>query len=566
MSHKKAIAGILILIIVISIVAFEFKDLQSLLGHNSLTVNSTPSPAPSVKTASDYAQSTFTLSIDNIDLINREGQPSIRVKYSIFADGKPFDLDLIPDPNVIIDRLDWSHFSISVNGKQVTFSRDETSPFIYWNLSLSTNTGSPSTLNVIVKYRDSQLTNQIICTSSNHLMGEILSWNATARSNEFMSGSAYSSMHKVFDQYATVISGFVFFRDHIFQLKCRFTSLDNWYPWLTEAVQGSTSFDTAWASFQVYANATGMEDLFKKTWNEINAFVKAIPQFQAIFTDYQPSVLKAIKTVAISHLTITSLSDNLNLLESSSSGSSIEKTISSSTQVLQQIYVQLASDFFSWVQTTSPYSDQQFVAKTAKFYMDNFQTISTVAGFDGLMYHTISDEYGPIIDTNEQMKYVGGSGVAWYPAVYSIIDIFGDFVNYMPFRLDDAPTSFPLSEISFTQVFGGRHYEFQVYLATESIVQKYLTTNGFAVSNLPPTENEKVNYDKERMISRFFVSEVAGSTFIQNQILLQDINKLSNAYRDFESISDSLGIIRKYGSSENLLDELNANTFQVVLK
>jgi len=566
--YRKMIgASFLIIVIIISIVAaLDWSKILILpIGFQSSSNPSvTPQPSKEGKTASDYSQSVLTMSPQGITITKDTSfTPIINVEYEIFADGLPFDLNSIPDPNVIINRLDWNDFSITLNGSPIQFEHNEYSALVSCDLSSVINDAGSSPLNIIVRYRDSSISKELVTTRSSFTISDIDNYWNSSTITIGAQGSAYSSMQQVFDQYATVISGFVLLQDHIGALKNDFTSLDNWYSWLY-TLRESTSPEAAWTSFQQYVKSNGVEDLVDKTWTEINALIKAIPQLENITENYPDVLSQALVNVALQSVSSPyALLSTLNTLESSSSGSDIESAVNTATTVLQAVYVQLASDFFGWVKSASPFSYESDVANAAQFYMDNLNDIRSLKGFYGV-------SFGPIIETNEQFQNVGQRGVAWWPTIYSEV-IIGSMSDEMPYCASpQAPTAFPMTEVHWIYNLGpnsGTTQVFTVYLATESIVQNYLTANGFVVSNLPPTASENASFGQERLISKYFLQQLNenGNCYIENSKLSQDIIKLSNFFHDFNSISNGIGVAREYGSPENLLAELDQNTVQINL-
>jgi hypothetical protein len=266
--------------------------------------------------------------------------------------------------------------------------------------------------------------------------------------------------------------------------------------------------------------------------------------------------------MAIQNLgSVPDLINTLDNLESTSSGSSIDNTINGVSLALEEVYTQLGSDFFGWVKNNSPLENEISAADGAQWYMDNLQDIRSLKNYYGV-------SFPQIIETNLQYVSAGGRGVAWWPARYSYL-VLGSDIKF-PFHIDSScSTSFPLSEVHWKYTLGpdaGKEETFQVFLATESIVENYLKDHGFTVSCTPPTTDESSNLLQGRQSALFFIQNLNGNIYLNNATLSQEISSLSHCYSSFQSIGSSIETLENFGgSAQNLLNELDKNTVQVTL-
>jgi len=80
---------------------------------------------------------------------------------------------------------------------------------------------------------------------------------------------------------------------------------------------------------------------------------------------------------------------------------------------------------------------------------------------------------------------------------------------------------------------------------------------------MPPTEGEKVQFEEIRQISKFFVEELdeTDRMFLNNDILVNELTTSSKSSANFDLISNTLNVVRQYGSVESFLQQLNQNVW-----
>ena len=491
------------------------------------------------------------------EVIKRSSQPCLKVDYEVLADGVPLEENWIYDQERIINRLDWTNFHVWIDEMERQVSRELGEAVCELELRSANVTIECNSYNGSIVIRK-----RLVVENSNYNYSEISNyWNNVTIPIEDTGGytSTFESMHKAFDEYATLISACILMKDHIQKLKANLTSVENWYSWLVETFNGAKSVDDAWRNFQKYAESSGMRDLVEKVWKEISALLKSLPSLKNVFLQYPGVVLKAIENLGISYSisSLVDLADNVDF----GSGASLDKVIGTLLSVLEQFYSQLCSEFFSWIESVSPVEYVGSFAASARWYIDHLNEIRALKLSWGVYFSRI-------IEAKNQYK-VGERGVAWWPAAYSFVSTTGTpFSSYYLDGYHPAPTSFPVSEVHWKYTIGpkaGQEDAFTVFLATESLVLNRLNELGFDVTHLPPTEDQKSQCLQMRLISKFFLQRLGEPDFyLQDQTLENETRTLRNFFESFDSISDSISIVEKYGSN-NFLEQLNMFSFQVLL-
>jgi len=500
----------------------------------------------------DSHRPALTMAISEVSLVKQDGNPFLRVSYEISVESS-----WVHDFTLVCNNLDWSDFHILVNGNEMPF--DRAYERVLCRLKVE------SEMNVIVQYRSDFISKQLIAENSNFTLKEIAaSLSHDKMSVESLQGDPYYSMQKAFDEYAKVISGFIFFREHLNELHRKFTSSENWYNWLYYSFYGAKSPEEVMDNLGKYIETSGTRALVEKVWIELKAFGATLPEFANIFVKYPDVCVKALAKVAYHHhnLDVWSLDELLEIVDivgPFSTGEKLEKAIGMVTMSMEWIYVKLASEFFGWVNYTSPLEKIASYARGAQWYMESLSDIIALKNYYGVSFHRL-------IEPKLQYKPVGETGVAWWPTSVSSWPASNDVF------LKPEATVFPLSEVRWiydvTTLYGpkaGDELCLDVFLATESIVLNYLKENGFSVRYMPPTSEEKVQFQQIREISDYFTKQLARAhnLFLDSEILAEDIVTISTAFASFDAISDALKVLRRYGFATRFLEELNENTWVV---
>lgn len=488
----------------------------------------------------DYNRPLLDIRVTEVQLVKQNRRPFIKIPYDLLADGSLLNASWIYNPTLIVDRLDWSNFHILLNDQQIQFNRSFMS--ILFGIDLDTN------VTVKVRYQNDEVFRQFIATHTNYTFGQIGTyWNDNKMPIESLQGDYFVSMHKAVDEYATVISGLMFMKTNINELKRRFTSIENWYLWLREVFYGATSLDSAWSNFQKYANASGVQKLVEQVWIELLA-LRTFPW----------DSLRKYPSITAKSLWKTAIDTIIQYILITTEGDTLQLAITKSIDALEEITLQLASDFFAWVSNASSIQQIKWSADAAQWYFDHLGEIRALKAFYGVYFPQI-------IEPKLQYKQTGERGVAWWPPNYSfIVD------GRLPFDTQSSgATSFPQSEVRFKYTLGpqaGQEMSFTVFLATETMVHNYLEDKGFQVRFMPPTEGEKSLFQEFREISKYYVQELDRSKelFLDSNVLVTELTKLSSAFANFDLISDAISIVRKYGSQTHFLGELNNNTWLVI--
>jgi len=487
----------------------------------------------------DANRPSLTMKIIGVDLVKKEWKPFVKVSYDILADGYPLDKSWVHSSALVVGKLDWSNFHILINDNEIQFERGF--------LSMLTGVNLDNEINVAVRYQNDWIFKQFTFTRTNYTMEEIATyWENNQMPTESLQGDAYASMHKAVDEYAKVISGLIFLRTHISELKRKFTSIENWYLWLRETFYGATSFDSAWSNFQKYANASGVQKLVEQVWIELFA-LRTFPW---------DSLLK-YPSITAKSLWKTAIDTMIQYILVTTAGDTLQLAITKSIDALEEITVQLASDFFAWISNASSIQQIKWSADAAQEYFNHLDEIRTLKAYYGV-------SFPQIIEPKLQYKQTGERGVAWWPAKYSFM-VYGR----LPFDTESSrATVFPLSEVRWKYTLGpqaGQEISFDVFLATESIVHNYLKENGFQVRYMPPTENEKTQFQHIRVISKYFTQKLdkIDKLFLNSETLAKELVALSNSFANFQMILDALSIARRYALATRFLEELNNNTWLV---
>lgn len=488
----------------------------------------------------------LTMTISEVNLVKKGWNPFLMVSYDI-----PIDASWVYNSALVYNRLDWSDFHILINGNEIPFDRGYLSVFCRVNLETE--------MNVTVQYRSDVVFKQLVATPTSYTMEEITTyWNNNKMPVESLQGDPYTSMHNAFDEYAKVISGFIFMRVHISELKRRFTSIENWYEWLYYSFHGARSLEEVLDNLGKYVETSGLRDLVEKVWIELHALATTAYEFKNIIERYPDAVGIALAKLALRELrSPESLLGLVGTLESPSIGDDLDKAIYGVTRGLEWTYVQLASEFFGWVSDVSPLEPIESYARGAQWYMDHLSEIRGLKNYYGV-------SFPQVIEPKLQYKPVGETGVAWWPTCYSFWPAKND-----PFRKPEA-TVFPMTEVRWIYnvdtLYGpkaGEEKSFDVFLATESIVLNHLKENGFRVHYMPPTEEEKTQFQQIRATSKYFTEKLdkMDRLFLDSETLAKEIVTLSSAFTNFELISDALGALRRYVFATRFLIELNDNTW-----
>jgi len=487
----------------------------------------------------DPAQPILNLSLTDINIERSNWIPFIAIQYDVIAEDGPINRSWICDSKLMTDRLDWSKLRIFING-------NENANYTLGFLTVRCNLPLNDETNVTVLNDNEILNKTFKATNTNYTSTEITDyWNHTSIPQEYEQDNPRTSMQKTFDEFAKLISGFIFMNHDISSLKSRFSSTAEWNKWLDYVVHNAGSAKDALSCLRQYANASGIEDLVQNVWIEIQAVARTLGEFHYIAVNFPDLIERAVRRY-ISGYDVWQYLELMEELQDISSTSYIFKAISAATTVMQWTYVELGQEYFGWVENnTSGYISDY--AAGAKWYLANLERIRSVHSF------------GQIIDTKYQFIHTGEEGVAWWPAKYSFYTTYWN----TPYSSTDpiVSTEFPVTEVQWISygIWKNQTETYYLYLATESIVMNHLEKNGFNISHMPPTNQQKEEVQMMRLIAKFADREFnrISTLFMFDNNLRSEILKLCNAFSDYDSASESLGIMKKYRSSQSFLNFVN---------
>jgi len=577
MGPKKVAAIVLIVVAIFSI---------AILGGNWGTIfvqkkNVPPQQVITPHMAAYYANSSLTMHIENISIVRSDAiyhtqsfnesmilQPFIQVSYTLLANGQPIK-EYVDDANVLYNRLDWNNFSVTVDGVNTAFEHDKYIKCVFSPVHLMQVT------NVSVRYRSEEMKRQFNATQIRYVMSSIPLNTQTV--TDITNSDPFATIQKVVDNYAIVISGFIFLKDDLSELERKFTSMEEWYAWLTYASNNAASVTDALHNFENYANSTGVVDLINNVWIELRALATSSDEFSIIYTQHLDSVTTAIAKHAVSGLNDpTELLDLLNKLGGMSSGETLYTAIQGTIDEMQWVYAQLAVDCFNWIANTTrtevtrgnpAWWHIDYYANGSEWYFDNLESVRGWTGYYGPLFGEINHNPFPIIiETNMQCIDVGERGVAWWPADYCARFIPPDYIGYIdntPFQTDSRghDSSLPTTNVKCSGYYGGTYL---VFLATKSMVLGYLKENGFHLLYLPPTPQEAKEFLQFWDVSQYVKSQAGSdSNLFLNNETADEVKAMSAPFDNPESIYVSLVTVRKYHDATVFLEQINENSWQV---
>jgi len=523
---------------------------------------------------SDPSRPALSIEVNDIGILKKDWRPFLRVSYNILADQMPLNTYWISNSSKIQDRLDWSNLSIAINGVAAQVERNQYLQYFSCPVELQPE------INVTVRYRTSVLNKQFTAAHITYAMGEI-NTDVDRISVPKDPEMAFDTIQKAVDNYATVISGFIFMQDHLSKLKEKITSAENWGKWLVFAMRNANSVTDAISNFENYANASGVSDLINNVWIELQALAATSNEFTTILTQHPDAVKEALLKLAQRGLgDPTQLLGILNTISSATDGETLYQAIQSTIVAMQFVYAQLAVEFFDWIANTTRTEVTRsnparwqiaYYANGSSWYMDHLSDVRSWTSYWHLGSWTLPQSNNPfpsIIEVNMEWTDVGERGVAWWPADYYAMFIPPDYYGYIentPFQSDSrgSASAFPRTEV---KISGGELAgTYLVFLATESIVRGYLKQNGFHAQCLPPTTDQKEEFFRFWAVAQYVAAE-AGSVsnvFVYNETVFYEVRMLSIVFTNFESIYSSIASVQKYVAAATFLEEINRNLWQV---
>jgi hypothetical protein len=505
------------------------------------------------KTASlDPNPPILDLKLDSVALTRSGWSPQIDTSYNILADNITIDPSWIYDSDIVLKRLNWEDFHLAVNGQEMGFSPALFEVSVPINLS--------STTSVRVQYGNYSIERSFRSEQTNSTMQSISAYweNNTMPIEQGLDlQGAINSMQKTFDDYAFVISGLDMMQRHIQDLE----NMINWrsdFWWhnngrsLGSNIDMSASLQEIFAEFEkIFANSTKtyietLESQVKKVWIDVQA-LKTFPW------NYVPNYATENSSAR------TLLNSMMNtILNPENDLQWLDLFVAGGIDTLKGIYNQLCSDYYGWINATSPIGTIRYVADHAKWYINNIDTIRHVMTYD----HVDGLLRGPV----ELVSWKGQLVVPWFCAGYTFDFIYNPKAAIgNPFDVENEI----LAEKTQLQYEPGLRLDYDKYprgpqyyracLATESKVQEYLQKYGFWVPSLPPTNAEKTEFGKMRNASKYltFMLNDDPAYFLDSDSLAQSLKIMANSYSDFGNIDQTLNSLRTYKTSDDFIGIIN---------
>jgi hypothetical protein len=492
------------------------------------------------------------LKLDSVALTRSGWGPQIDATYHILADNIAIDPSWIYDSDIILKRLNFEDFHLAVNGQEMGFS-----PALF---EISVPINLSSTTSVKVQYGNYSIERSFQSEQTNSTMQSISAYwanNTMPVGQGPVLQDAIDSMQKTFDDYAFVISGLYMMERHIQDLK----NMIDWDSsgWITRAgslgsnINMNAPLEEVFAEFEkIFANSTKtyietLESQVQKVWID----VQALKTFPWNYVSNYATENSRIPTYLLDSMInrILNPEDDLQWFD---------LFVGGGIDTLKGIYNQLCSDYYGWINGTSPIRTIRYVSDHAKWYIDNIDHIRHVMTYD----HTDGLLRGPV----ELVSWKGQSVVPWFSAGYTFDFIYNpDSAMGNPFNVEnEIPTETtqlqyePSLRLDYDLYPRGPQY-YRACLATESRVQEYLKKYGFWVPSLPPTSTEKTEFGKIRNASKYFIHILNGDPayFLGNDSLAQNLKIMANSYDDFENVDQTLSTLRTYKTSDNFIAVVN---------
>jgi hypothetical protein len=505
------------------------------------------------KTASlDPNPPILDLKLDSVALTRSGWSPQIHATYDILADNITIDPSWIYDSDVVLEKLNWEDFHLTVNGQEMGFS-----PALF---EVSVPISPSSTTSVRVQYGNYSIERFFQSEQNNSTMQSISAYWAN-NTMPVEQGpdlqDAIDSMQKTFDDYAFVISGLDMMQRHIQDLK----NMIDWDSsgWITRAgslgsnINMNAPLEEVFSEFEkVFANNTktyiaALELQVQKVWID----VQALKTFPWNYVSNYATENSNIPTYLLDSMMNRILNPENDLQW-------FDLFVQGGIDTLKGIYNQLCSDYYGWINGTSPIGSIRYVADHAKWYINNIDHIRHVMTYD----HTDGLLRGPV----ELVSWKGQLVVPWFSAGYTFDFIYSpkaaignpfDVENEIPAEKTQLQYE-PSLRLDYDSHPRGPQY-YRACLATESKVQEYLQEYGFWVPSLPPTSTEKTEFGKIRNASKYFINILNGDPayFLGNDSLAQNLKIIANSYDGFEKVDQTLSTLRVCKTSDNFVVIVN---------
>jgi hypothetical protein len=493
----------------------------------------------------------------SVNLVRNGWAPQITVTYEITGDNESIPSDWIHNQDVVFSRLDWQDFRILVNGIKTSFV-----PQLY---GISVPINLSSTVEVNLQYRDNSINQSYLAERTNwtaQTVNEYWIDKTVPVEQQTNSGLNYAvnSMQATFDDYAFVMSGLIMMQRHIQDLK-NMLDWDSSY-WSNLLAYSDSAFNinaplqTVLSSLEtLVANRTStyINDLkmqVQKVWVDLQALKKLPWDYVASYAVEEPGVPSYLLESVTSYI-----------LSSQHGLSWLDVLVGGGIGTLQGIFTRLCSDYFDWINDTSPVVQMKYAAGSAKWYIDNLDKIRKVDRWSPPLS-------GPI----GVLDYDGELVLPWFPAKYAF-DVTESWDWYKTTSCCSVGQSitklqfenFPIHFTGLSLGPSGETKTYETYLATESKVQEYLQKYGFWVPHLPPTKTEQNEFAEIRNASKFLLTKLDSDQryFVGTASLGGELKITANSYGDFSMVDEALAVLREYKTVENLLNVVNQNMWHL---